>query len=89
MSLMGMGLILNVISPLLSSYWGFSFVLGCGISFFGGIQNSPVDDCSMKRHLFLGEKRVPGCSGKTDSWRAQTKCVHQDPGERSSDPTKD
>ena len=27
---------------------------------------------------------------KTDSWRAQTKaCVHQDPGERSSDPTRD
>ena len=25
-----------------------------------------------------------------DSWRAQTKpCVHQDPGERSSDPTRD
>ena len=55
---MGMGLILNVISPLLSSYWGFSFVLGCGISFFGGIQHSPVNDCSMKRHLFLGKKRV-------------------------------
>ena len=27
--------------------------------------------------------------GKTDSWRAQTEpCVHQDPGERSSDPTR-
>ena len=27
---------------------------------------------------------------ETDSWRAQTKpCAHQDPGERSSDPTKD
>ena len=27
---------------------------------------------------------------ETDSWRAQTKpCVHQDPGERSSDPTRD
>ena len=27
---------------------------------------------------------------ETDSWRAQTEpCVHQDPGERSSDPTKD
>ena len=26
-------------------------------------------------------------TGETDSWRAQTKaCVHQDPGERSSDP---
>ena len=27
---------------------------------------------------------------ETDSWRAQTEpCVHQDPGERSSDPTRD
>ena len=27
---------------------------------------------------------------ETDSWRAQTKpCVHQDPGERSGDPTRD
>ena len=29
-------------------------------------------------------------TGETDSWRAQTKsCVHQYPGERSSDPTRD
>ena len=27
------GLILNVISPLLPSCWGFSFALGCGVSF--------------------------------------------------------
>ena len=28
-------------------------------------------------------------SGETDAWRAQTKvCVHQDPGERSSDPAR-
>ena len=27
-----MGLILNMISPLLLSFWGFSFVLGCGVS---------------------------------------------------------
>ena len=38
-------LILNVISPLLPSCWGFSFALGCGVSFFGGIQHSPVDGC--------------------------------------------
>ena len=37
-------LILNVISPL--SCWGFSFPLGHGVSFFGGIQHSPVDGCS-------------------------------------------
>ena len=34
------------ISPLARSCWGFSFALGCGISFFGGIQHSPVDGCS-------------------------------------------
>ena len=28
------GLILNVILPLLLSWWGFSFALGCGVSFF-------------------------------------------------------
>ena len=40
------GLILNAISPLLPSFWGFSFALGRGVSFFGGIQHSPVDGCS-------------------------------------------
>ena len=40
------GLILNMISPLLLSFWGFSFALGCGVSFFGGTQHSPVDGCS-------------------------------------------
>ena len=36
-----------MISPLLPSYLGFSFALGCEVSFFGGIQHSPVDDCSV------------------------------------------
>ena len=40
------GLILLVISPLLPSCCSFSFALGHGISFFGGIQHSPVDGCS-------------------------------------------
>ena len=40
------GLILNVMLPLLPSFWGFSFALGCGVSFFGGIQHSPVVACS-------------------------------------------
>ena len=40
------GLILNVILPLQPSCWGFSFALGCGVSFFGGFQHSPVDGCS-------------------------------------------
>ena len=39
-------LILNAISPLLLSCWAFSFATGHGESFFGGIQNSPVDSCS-------------------------------------------
>ena len=40
------GLILSAISPLLLSCWGFSFVLGCGVSFFGGISHFPVYSCS-------------------------------------------
>ena len=38
-------MILNVISPLLLSCWGFSFALGRGVSFFGEIQHSPVNGC--------------------------------------------
>ena len=38
-------LILNVISPLLPSCWGFSFALGCGISFFGWIRQFLVNGC--------------------------------------------
>ena len=41
-------LILNDILPLLPSCCGFSFALGCGVSFFGGIQHSPIDDFSSK-----------------------------------------
>ena len=40
------GLIPNAISPLLPSCWGFSFALGCGVSFFREIQHSAVDGCS-------------------------------------------
>ena len=39
------GLILNAVSPILPSCSGFSFVLGCGVSFLGGIQRSPIDGC--------------------------------------------
>jgi len=38
-------LILNLIMPLLPFCWDFSFALGHGVSFFGGIQHSPVDGC--------------------------------------------
>ena len=40
------GLILILISPFLPSCWAFSFALRCGVSFYGGIQHSPVDSCS-------------------------------------------
>ena len=39
-------LILNAILPLLPYYWGLSFALGRGVSFFGGLQHSLVDGCS-------------------------------------------
>ena len=39
-------MILNMISPLLPSYLGFSFALVREVSFFDGIQHSPVDGCS-------------------------------------------
>ena len=44
-----MGFDFNVIVPLFSSHRGFSFVLGCGVSFFWGggmFQHLPVDGCS-------------------------------------------
>ena len=55
-------LILNVISSLLPSCCSFSFALGRGISFFGGIQHSPVDGCSAvscNYGVLLGEDDHP------------------------------
>ena len=46
------GLVLNVISPFLSSCSGFSFALGRGVSFFGGTQHSPVENCPTARYNF-------------------------------------
>ena len=40
------GLILNVILSLLPSFGGFPFALGNGVSFWGGIEHSPVSGCS-------------------------------------------
>ena len=45
-------LILNMISPLLPSFWGFSFALGHRVSYFGGIQHSPVEGCSAASYNF-------------------------------------
>ena len=46
------GLILNVILLLLPFCWDFSFALGRGLSFFDGIQYSPVDGCSAVSYNF-------------------------------------
>ena len=51
------GLILNAILPLLPSSCSFSFVLGHEVSFFGGIQDSPVDGCSAVSCNFGGLAR--------------------------------
>ena len=41
-----MGFDFIVIAPLLPSHCGFSFVFGCGVSFFGEFQCLPDDDFS-------------------------------------------
>ena len=38
--------LLSAILPLLLSCWGYSFALGHGVSYFGGMQHSPIDGCS-------------------------------------------
>ena len=52
MSLAGTGFDSNMILPLLPTCWGFSFALGRGESFFGGIQHPPVDGCSAASNKF-------------------------------------
>ena len=53
-----MGLDFIVIAPLLPSHCGFSFVFGCGVSFFGEFQSLNVDDCSAVVILVLSQKGV-------------------------------
>ena len=48
----GWGLILNAVSPLALSCWGFSFALGCGVS---------PESCSSAMQLLL--QRLPSCWG--------------------------
>ena len=57
-------LILKVISPFLPSCWGFSFALGCGVSFYGGIQHFLADGCSAAscNLVFSQEKMSTGPS---------------------------
>ena len=52
-------LIPYMISPLLPSCCGFSFDLGCGVSFSDGIQHSPVNSCSAASYS-LGVLAAPG-----------------------------
>ena len=58
------GLILIVVLPLLLSCWGFSFALGCGVSFYGGIQHFLADGCSAAscNLVFSQEKMSTGPS---------------------------
>ena len=65
------GLILNAISPLLPSCWGFSFALGCGVSFFGGIQHSPVESCSA---VSCNSEVLAGEDERTSFYSAILKC---------------
>ena len=72
-SLVGMGLDSKWDLPLLPSCWGFSFAPGCGVSFIGGIQHSPVDGCSAascNSGVFAGEERMSFCTAnKQEYWR--------------------
>ena len=34
------------LAPFLLAYWGFFFVLGHGVSIFGGLRHPPIDDSS-------------------------------------------
>ena len=56
-SLVGIGLILDVSSPFLTSCRGFSSALGCGVSFFGRIQHSAVSGCSAANCKFWNSHR--------------------------------
>ena len=64
-----LGLILNMVSPLLPSCWGVSFARGYGVSFFGGIEHSPANDCSaascnlefFQEKMHVGPSTLPSC----------------------------
>ena len=52
------GFILNMVALLLLSWCGFLFALGCGVSFIGGFQHSPIRGClaiSCKFGIFTRE----------------------------------
>ena len=70
------GFILNVILPLQPSCWGFSFSLGCGEYFFGGIHHSPVNGCLVVSCNFLefSQEKVSACPSTLPSWEVMNKC---------------
>ena len=47
----------NVILPILQPFWGFSFALGHGVSYFGWIQHYPVNGCSAVSCKFWSSRR--------------------------------
>ena len=72
LSLAGMKFDSKWVSPLLPFCWGFSFTLGCGVSFFGGIQHSPVGCLEIVVILeFSQEKMSASPSTTLPSWSAE------------------
>ena len=61
-------LILNTVLPLLPFCWGLSFALGCGVSFFSGIQHCPVDGFSAVSFDFEHTASTPPSTGS--AWSA-------------------
>ena len=61
-------MILNTVLPLLPFCWGLSFALGCGVSFFSGIQHCPVDGFSAVSFDFEHTASTPPSTGS--AWSA-------------------
>ena len=88
------GLILNAISSLLQSCWGFFFALECGVSGFVGIQHYPVNGHSAMC-CFPTVNSTTGLPEFTQDWRRrlltgtnQSLCT-SGPRGWGSDPTRD
>ena len=71
-------LILNVISPLLPSFWGFFFAPRCRVSFFHRIQCSPVNGCSAascNSGVLTGEDEHTSSYFTVSIWKRKTALV--------------
>ena len=62
------GLILNVISPLLLSYWGFSFALGCGVSLGCCFISSSKEEAKVGASLIAQLVKNPPAMQETLVW---------------------